>query len=205
METSKMLFYLVNGQSRVRRQSRLLGIRHKTSLCTFRPGNREPPAGSARTALAPETEPGEGRTADRSQRRCCDVRCSDSIAAVTLARDIAVDREAFQHNVKLRYLWQGFDSGVGGRRMLRAGAEFPRLEASTIRSLPAKLREWQAVFDRAGGLHAAGLFFRARESGPSARRCRASQRRRQINRSRAPGSPIAAARIRSDAKRPDQF
>jgi FdhD protein len=34
----------------------------------------------------------------------------------------------------------------------------PKLDASMIRSLPAKLRESQAVFDRTGGLHAAGLF-----------------------------------------------
>jgi FdhD protein len=35
----------------------------------------------------------------------------------------------------------------------------PRLNASIIRSVPARLRESQDVFNRTGGLHAAGLFF----------------------------------------------
>jgi FdhD protein len=33
----------------------------------------------------------------------------------------------------------------------------PKLDASMIRSLPVKLRESQAIFNRTGGLHAAGL------------------------------------------------
>ena len=34
----------------------------------------------------------------------------------------------------------------------------PKVGESLIRSLPAKLRESQAVFNRTGGLHASGLF-----------------------------------------------
>jgi FdhD protein len=34
----------------------------------------------------------------------------------------------------------------------------PKVDESLIRSLPAKLRESQAVFNRTGGLHACGLF-----------------------------------------------
>jgi FdhD protein len=45
---------------------------------------------------------------------------------------------------------------AGGCSVLPANS--PRLDASMIRSLPEKLRESQAVFNRTGGLHAAGLF-----------------------------------------------
>ncbi|MDX1393671.1 MAG: formate dehydrogenase accessory sulfurtransferase FdhD [Gemmatimonadota bacterium] len=40
-----------------------------------------------------------------------------------------------------------------------------RLDPATIRALPDRLREGQAVFDRTGGLHAAGLFSDTGEAG----------------------------------------
>jgi FdhD protein len=44
---------------------------------------------------------------------------------------------------------------AGGAPLLRAT---PRVDEALIRTLPARLRESQAVFDRTGGLHASGLF-----------------------------------------------
>jgi FdhD protein len=86
-----------------------------------------------------------------------DVRSSGNTAVVTLAQDIDTDRHFYMTS----------SCGICGKASIQAleaagcsvpPPNFPRLEASMIRSLPAKLRESQAVFDRTGGLHAAGLF-----------------------------------------------
>ncbi|HXE62183.1 MAG TPA: formate dehydrogenase accessory sulfurtransferase FdhD [Bryobacteraceae bacterium] len=91
-----------------------------------------------------------------------DVRCDGNTAEVTLAEDIDVDRDGARRN-----FYMTSSCGICGKASLQAleaagcailPPDSPRLDAATIRSLPAKLRDAQAVFNRTGGLHAAGLF-----------------------------------------------
>jgi FdhD protein len=91
-----------------------------------------------------------------------DVRCNGNTAEVTLAEGIDTDREGAPRN-----FYMTSSCGICGKASIQAleaagcsvmPPNSPRLEASMIRSLPAKLRESQAVFNRTGGLHAAGLF-----------------------------------------------
>jgi FdhD protein len=80
---------------------------------------------------------------------------------VVLAPGAAFDPAALQRN-----FYQTSSCGVCGKASIEAvtGAACPRVESDlcvlpeVLVSLPAKLRAAQAVFERTGGLHAAGLF-----------------------------------------------
>jgi len=91
-----------------------------------------------------------------------DIRCEQNLALVTTAPDLDIDLKGTERNFYITS-----SCGVCGKASIlaleNAGCTVvPRsiltVAASLIRSLPAKLREAQAVFDRTGGLHAAGLF-----------------------------------------------
>lgn len=88
--------------------------------------------------------------------------CGRNVAAVTLAPGAKVDLENMGRN-----FYVTSSCGVCGKAsiealeaagctMLPRGAG--RLDAEVVCSLPDKLREAQQVFNRTGGLHAAGLF-----------------------------------------------
>jgi FdhD protein len=90
------------------------------------------------------------------------VRCRGNTAVVTLAEGIDVNREGTRRN-----FYMTSSCGICGKASIlaleAAGCcvlpyDSPKLDASVIRSLPSKLRELQAIFNRTGGLHAAGLF-----------------------------------------------
>jgi FdhD protein len=81
---------------------------------------------------------------------------------LALAAGTTLDFERLQRN-----FYMSSSCGVCGKTSLEAllATDFPRvaddgvrIDAGLIRSLPDRLRESQAVFDRTGGLHAAGLF-----------------------------------------------
>ncbi len=91
-----------------------------------------------------------------------DIECRRNRALVTLDEKIKVDL-----NGATRNFYMTSSCGVCGKTSIEAienagcaflPRKFPVVEESLIRSLPARLRESQAVFDRTGGLHAAGLF-----------------------------------------------
>lgn len=91
-----------------------------------------------------------------------DIRCRGNIASVTLAQGIDANRDEAH-----RHFYMTSSCGICGKASIEAleaaGCSIlpqhsPRLDASVIRSLPAKLRESQTVFNRTGGLHAAGFF-----------------------------------------------
>jgi FdhD protein len=98
----------------------------------------------------------------RQSSAVVDIKCSRNCAAVTLDTGIEIDL-----NGTARNFYMTSSCGVCGKTSIEAlenaGCTFlprgiPRIQESLIRSLPTKLRESQAVFDRTGGLHAAGLF-----------------------------------------------
>ena len=85
-----------------------------------------------------------------------------NVACVDLKPGLAVDLSRLERN-----FYAASSCGVCGKASLKAVRVEPRnrllpgwpeLEAAIVRRLPEKLREAQAVFDRTGGLHAAGLF-----------------------------------------------
>jgi FdhD protein len=91
-----------------------------------------------------------------------DIQCDRNHALVTLDEKINIDL-----NGSTRNFYMTSSCGVCGKTSIEAienagcaflPRKFPIVEESLIRSLPARLRESQAVFDRTGGLHAAGLF-----------------------------------------------
>jgi FdhD protein len=91
-----------------------------------------------------------------------DIQCDRNRALVTLDEKIKVDLSGATRN-----FYMTSSCGVCGKTSIEAienagcaflPRKFPVVEESLIRSLPARLRESQAVFDRTGGLHAAGLF-----------------------------------------------
>ena len=90
------------------------------------------------------------------------IECGRNTATVELTEGVTIDLEGAERN-----FYMTSSCGVCGKASIEAletaGATIlprgvPQVEASLIRSLPAKLRESQAVFDRTGGLHASGLF-----------------------------------------------
>jgi len=76
------------------------------------------------------------------------------------------DPAAFDSSLLTRNFYMTSSCGVCGKASLEAieirGCEplpdGPRVSADVIRSVPEKLRRAQPVFDRTGGIHAAGLF-----------------------------------------------
>jgi FdhD protein len=76
------------------------------------------------------------------------------------------DPAAFDPSLLTRNFYMTSSCGVCGKASLEAieirGCEplpdGPRVSADVIRSVPEKLRRAQPVFDRTGGIHAAGLF-----------------------------------------------
>ena len=85
-----------------------------------------------------------------------------NVACVELRPGLAVDLSRLERN-----FYAASSCGVCGKASLKAVRVepknrllpgWPELGAATVRRLPDKLREAQAVFDRTGGLHAAGLF-----------------------------------------------
>jgi FdhD protein len=98
-----------------------------------------------------------------SVRHCTavsDPDAEDNVVQVTLAPGVAVDLEKLRRN-----FYATSSCGICGKATLQAalGAapaldDGARFDASFFPPLPARLREAQVVFDRTGGLHAAGLF-----------------------------------------------
>ncbi|WP_164100905.1 formate dehydrogenase accessory sulfurtransferase FdhD [Candidatus Laterigemmans baculatus] len=85
-----------------------------------------------------------------------------NIVQVELRPDASVDLERLKRN-----FYTSSSCGVCGKASIeslrvsgcaRLSAEDPRVDPALIASLPAKLREAQAVFASTGGLHAAALF-----------------------------------------------
>ena len=85
-----------------------------------------------------------------------------NVACVDLVPGLAVDLSRLERN-----FYAASSCGVCGKASLKAVRVAPKnrllpgwpdLPAAVVRRLPDKLREAQAVFDRTGGLHAAGLF-----------------------------------------------
>jgi FdhD protein len=90
------------------------------------------------------------------------IKCSRNTAAVVLAEGVDIDLDGTERN-----FYMTSSCGVCGKASIEAlkaaGCTIlprgvPKVDESLIRSLPAKLRESQAVFNRTGGLHASGLF-----------------------------------------------
>jgi FdhD protein len=90
------------------------------------------------------------------------IACARNTAVVTLASGVELDPSRLERN-----FYVTSSCGVCGKASIgaieSAGCAIlprgvPRVPEAVIRSLPAKLRESQQVFDRTGGLHACGLF-----------------------------------------------
>src|SRR5579862_3182451 len=90
------------------------------------------------------------------------IECGDNIATVALAPQVELDAARLERN-----FYMTSSCGVCGKASIEAlesagftilPREVPVVSESVIRSLPDKLRGDQTVFDRTGGLHAAGLF-----------------------------------------------
>src|SRR6266567_6817476 len=89
------------------------------------------------------------------------LRSKQNIVRVDLATDVAVSLANLQRN-----FYTTSSCGICGKASLlalrtvcppRATNNF-RMDAELLYGLPGRLRESQGVFDRTGGLHAAGLF-----------------------------------------------
>ncbi len=98
----------------------------------------------------------------RQARDIADIQCSRNTAVVTLTEGVTIDLEGAERN-----FYMTSSCGICGKASIEAletaGATIlprgvPQLDELLIRSLPALLRESQAVFNRTGGLHASGLF-----------------------------------------------
>jgi FdhD protein len=102
-----------------------------------------------------------GHAAVAGVRYCTRGEQQYNLVHVVLAPGAAFDPAALQRN-----FYQTSSCGVCGKASIEAvtGAACPRVESDlcvlpeVLVSLPAKLRAAQAVFERTGGLHAAGLF-----------------------------------------------
>jgi FdhD protein len=90
------------------------------------------------------------------------IDCADNVATVRLAPGLNIDKEKLRRN-----FYMTSSCGVCGKASIESleasGCTMvprgvPVLDELLIRSLPDRLRESQEVFDRTGGLHAAGLF-----------------------------------------------
>jgi FdhD protein len=91
-----------------------------------------------------------------------DIRCDRNSASVLLAEAAGIDLDNVTRN-----FYMTSSCGVCGKTSMEAlesngcttlPNSVSKVAGSLIRSLPAKLRESQAVFNRTGGLHASGLF-----------------------------------------------
>ena len=89
-------------------------------------------------------------------------RSEGNIVSVELTSDVEIDISRLQ-----RHFYTTSSCGICGKASLEAiqaqgltsiESNQDTVEASIIRSLPASLRSSQDVFERTGGLHAAGLF-----------------------------------------------
>jgi FdhD protein len=90
------------------------------------------------------------------------IECADNEATITLASGVEVDSERLQRN-----FYVSSSCGVCGKASIEAIESagcttlprgVPQVSRTIILSLPERLRGSQAVFERTGGLHAAGLF-----------------------------------------------
>ena len=90
------------------------------------------------------------------------IKCADNEVVVSLNSGIEIDPERLQRN-----FYMTSSCGVCGKASIEAlesagctilTRKAPSVSESVIISLPDKLRDAQAVFERTGGLHAAGLF-----------------------------------------------
>ncbi|MDP9053272.1 MAG: formate dehydrogenase accessory sulfurtransferase FdhD [Acidobacteriota bacterium] len=90
------------------------------------------------------------------------IQCQGNVATVTLTDSVDFDLDAARRNFYITS-----SCGVCGKTSIEALEHagctvlplHPAIIAeSVIRTLPAKLRESQQIFNRTGGLHAAGLF-----------------------------------------------
>lgn len=90
------------------------------------------------------------------------IACSRSTAVVTLVKGVAFDPSLIKRNFYI-----SSSCGVCGKASIDAiesaggtilPRDGPRVSGTVIRSLPAKLRAAQQLFDRTGGVHACGLF-----------------------------------------------
>lgn len=98
-----------------------------------------------------------------SIRHCSDVpepEAEDNVMQVVLSEGIEVDLARLRRNI-----YASSSCGICGKASIEAAlATAPplmdarRVDAAIIAGLPAALRADQAVFERTGGLHAAGLF-----------------------------------------------
>jgi FdhD protein len=91
-----------------------------------------------------------------------EIRCDRNSASVILTAGSGIDLERAQRN-----FYMTSSCGVCGKTSIEAlesngcttlPSSVCQVTDFLIRSLPAKLRESQAVFNRTGGLHASGLF-----------------------------------------------
>lgn len=89
-------------------------------------------------------------------------KVQSNIVRVDLRPEVVVDLARLQRN-----FFSTSSCGICGKASLDAldmegcpllDPERPRIPAGLVHALPGRLREAQAVFDRTGGLHAAGLF-----------------------------------------------
>ncbi len=113
-------------------------------------------------ALAAGFLVGEGLIHDRADIvhvRPCDLSQGASVD-VLVAPHVAIDFESLT-----RHVFASSSCGVCGSATIESVCRrWPRLSggpdvaASTLLTLPLRLREGQAAFDRTGGIHAAGLF-----------------------------------------------
>jgi FdhD protein len=101
----------------------------------------------------------------RSVRYCDVPRPEQQYNVVTVDLDRPVDLSAAR-----RSFYTTSSCGVCGKASLDAievrcapVAEGPQVAAEVVRALPGRLRDAQRLFDRTGGLHAAGLFTAAGE------------------------------------------
>lgn len=90
------------------------------------------------------------------------IKCEQNTVVVTPADGVEIEADGRERN-----FYMTSSCGVCGKATVEAlehagAALLPqntvRVDEALIRSLPARLRESQAVFDRTGGLHASGLF-----------------------------------------------
>ena len=90
------------------------------------------------------------------------ISCARNVAAITLAPGAEFDESLLQRNFYITS-----SCGVCGKTAVEsldaAGCtilprESARVSESVIRSLPEKLRQFQYLFQRTGGIHACGLF-----------------------------------------------
>ena len=135
---------------------------------------------------------------DVSHVRYCDVpRAEQQYNVVTVDLRRPYDPELLQRN-----FYTTSSCGVCGKASLDSiavrcapVAEGPEVAESVVVALPDRLREAQRVFDRTGGLHAAGPLRHRRHAARAARGRRPPQRRRQAGRA-GPCSP-GSCRCRS--------